>query len=385
MKKSLLIARWVVGLLFIFSGLIKANDPLGLSYKMEEFFEVWSAGGFLPGVMDFLHAYALPLSLLMIAFEIIAGVAVLLGWRMNLFSWLLLLLIIFFSFLTGYALFSGKIKTCGCFGDCIPLTAAQSFVKDLVLLVLILYIFANRKKIVPALSNRISVWILVATTIFSFWGQAHVLKYLPVLDCLPYKVGKNIPENMKIPPGAVPDSSVITFVYKKGAQDIEFTSDNFPSDFDDSLYHFVKRYDKLIRKGNAEPAIRDFSLQSRDGADSTDAILHRPGYTLLYMTLDKGHDLAEFRGANQLGELIQHSLQMGIPVYAVTNNYDKLNALFTTSHWNIPILQCDAVALKTAARSGATIYLLKSGTIVGKWSYLEGGKALKYISGLNRN
>ena len=385
MKKSLLIARWVVGLLFIFSGLIKANDPLGLSYKMEEFFEVWSAGGFLPGVMDFLHAYALPLSLMMIAFEIIAGVAVLLGWKMNLFSWLLLLLIIFFSFLTGYALFSGKIKTCGCFGDCIPLTAAQSFVKDLVLLALILYIFVNRKVIVPALSNRISVWILIVTTIFSFWGQAHVLKYLPVLDCLPFRVGKNIPENMRIPPGAVPDSTVITFVYNKAGKEIEFTSDKFPDDFDDSLYHFVKRYDKLVRKGNAEPAIRDFSLLTKDGADSTEAILNRQGYTLLYLTLDKGDDLAEFRGSNQLGELVQHSLQMGMPVYAVTNNYDKLNALFTTSHWNIPILQCDAVAMKTAARSGATIYLLNSGTIVRKWSYLEGGKALKYISTMNQN
>ena len=383
MKKSLLIARWVVGLLFIFSGLIKANDPLGLSYKMEEFFEVWSAGGFLPGVMDFLHAYALPLSLLMIAFEIIAGVAVILGWKMNLFSWLLLLLIIFFSFLTGYALISGKIKTCGCFGDCIPLTAAQSFMKDLILLALILLIFANRKRIVPLLSNRISIWILIVTAIFSFWGQAHVLKYLPVLDCLPYKVGKNIPENKRIPAGAVPDSSVITFVYKKGGQDIEFTSDKFPDDFDDSLYHFVKRYDKLIRKGNAEPAIRDFSLQTKDGTDSTEAILNRPGYTLLYLTLDKGDDLAEFRGANQMGELIQHTLQKGIPVYAVTNNYDKLNALFTTSNWNIPILKCDAVALKTAARSGASIYLLQSGTIVGKWSYLEARKALTKIQALD--
>src|SRR3990170_6653120 len=134
MKHLLTISRIIVGILFIFSGLIKANDPLGLSYKMQEFFEVWG--------WHALNDYTLAFSVLMIAFEIIAGVAVLVGWQMRLFSWLLLLLIIFFTFLTGYALFSGKIRECGCFGDCIPLTADQSFIKDLILMVFILVIFA---------------------------------------------------------------------------------------------------------------------------------------------------------------------------------------------------------------------------------------------------
>src|SRR5688572_1775777 len=140
------IARVIVGVLFIFSGLIKANDPLGLSYKMQEFFEVWG--------MHWMNDLTLALSILMIAFEIIAGVAVLVGWKMRLFSWLLLLLILFFTFLTGYALFSGKIRECGCFGNCIPLTADQSFIKDLVLLALIGFIFANRGRIKPALNQR---------------------------------------------------------------------------------------------------------------------------------------------------------------------------------------------------------------------------------------
>src|SRR4030095_5135088 len=136
-KNILLVVRWVVGPLFIFSGLIKANDPLGLSYKMQEFFEAWNWYA--------LNELTLPLSLVMNVFEVLAGVAVIIGWRMRLFSWLLLLLIIFFSFLTGYALFSGKIKTCGCFGDCLPLIAAQSFTKDLVLLLLIIILFMSRQ------------------------------------------------------------------------------------------------------------------------------------------------------------------------------------------------------------------------------------------------
>ncbi|HET6995916.1 MAG TPA: MauE/DoxX family redox-associated membrane protein, partial [Chitinophagaceae bacterium] len=125
MKLLVNIVRVLVGLLFIFSGLVKANDPLGLAYKMEEYFQLWD--------LTALNSIALWLSIIMIAFEIIAGFALLLGWQMRLFSWLLLLLIIFFTFLTGYAYFSGKFTNCGCFGDCIPITPKTSFLKDVVL------------------------------------------------------------------------------------------------------------------------------------------------------------------------------------------------------------------------------------------------------------
>jgi DoxX. len=136
MKPAVNIARILVGLLFIFSGLVKANDPLGLSYKMQEFFELW-------GIPQF-NSWTLLMSVLMNAFEIIAGFALLLGWRIKLFSWLLLLLIIFFTFLTGYAYFSGKFRNCGCFGDCLPITPGTSFIKDLILLVLIGFFSGNR-------------------------------------------------------------------------------------------------------------------------------------------------------------------------------------------------------------------------------------------------
>ena len=150
MKKTFLnTARLLVGILFIFCGLIKANDPLGLSYKMQEFFEVWN--------MPALDAYTLGFSIVMIVFEILAGVAVILGWRMRLFAWLLLLLIIFFSFLTGYAVISGKIRECGCFGNCIPLQAMGSFIKDLILLMLIAIFFIYRNEIkIPSFNPEVS-------------------------------------------------------------------------------------------------------------------------------------------------------------------------------------------------------------------------------------
>src|ERR1700712_549182 len=170
MKLLVNISRMIVGLLFIFSGLVKANDPLGLSYKMQEFFEAWNWYS--------LNDYTLVLSLVMNVFEVLAGVAVIIGWRMKLFSWLLLLLIIFFTFLTGYALFSGKIKTCGCFGDCIPLTAQQSFIKDLILLLLILVIFIKKDVITPVFSVTVSSFLIVLTVLFCIASQWYVLKHL---------------------------------------------------------------------------------------------------------------------------------------------------------------------------------------------------------------
>ena len=138
MQNFLKILRWSVGILFIFSGLIKANDPLGLSYKMQEFFDVWG--------VQFLADYTLGFALVMNTLEIVAGIALLIQFPYKQTLWLLLGLIVFFTFLTGYALFSGKIKTCGCFGDCIPLTPKTSFIKDIVLLVSILILLFNLKK-----------------------------------------------------------------------------------------------------------------------------------------------------------------------------------------------------------------------------------------------
>ncbi len=166
----------------------------------------------------------------MIAFEIIAGAALLLGWRMRLFGWLLLLLIIFFTFLTGYAFLSGKFKNCGCFGDCLPITPVTSFLKDVVLLALILFLFGNRKKINPLFPEKITALSMLGVSLLSFAIQWYVLTYLPVIDCLPFKQGNNITEKMNIPKGARPDSFAIRFVYEKGGKEFEFSPAELPTD-----------------------------------------------------------------------------------------------------------------------------------------------------------
>ena len=374
MKKTILnTVRLLVGILFIFSGLIKANDPLGLSYKMQEFFEVWN--------MPALDSYSLALSIMMIAFEILAGVAVILGWRMRLFAWLLLLLIIFFSFLTAYAVLSGKIRECGCFGNCIPLQAMGSFIKDLILLLLISLIFIYRNEIQSGISKNNSLLILSLTMVFSFSIQWYALRYLPLVDCLPFKKGANIPEKMIPHAGAIPDSTVINFVYEKNHKTMEFTADQLPADLDSS-YTFIKRYDKLIRKGNAEPEIKDFSLTTESGIDRTLKILNQPGYQL--MLISRNFPQKNPRWNKSFTLLYTLAKSKNIPVFLVTsnrteaNNYLNENALDNV----IPVLGCDATAVKTAARADPTLYLLKKGTILNKWSYASFELAIPQLAEL---
>lgn len=364
------ISRIIVGILFIFSGLIKANDPLGLSYKMQEFFEVWG--------MHWMNDFTLALSLIMIAFEIVAGVAVLVGWKMRLFSWLLLLLIIFFTFLTGYALFSGEIRECGCFGDCIPLTADQSFLKDLVLLALIGLIFLNRNKIKPALNTRNCILILFFSTVFSVAFMWHVLVHLPIMDCLPYKVNNNIPEKMQIPAGAIPDSTVISFVYNKNGKEVEFTASEFPEDFDDSIYKFVKRYDKVVRQGNAVPAIKDFSLTTFYGNDTTQALLQQDREQLYIFLKD---DYAAGNWTEELEAIMKIAGQKNIDGFLVTSlPMETLRENPPQAFTLLTPLQCDVVAIKTAARTNPMLMRVKGGTIIEKWSYADFDRAFVKIS-----
>ncbi len=380
MKLFINFSRILVGILFIFSGLVKANDPLGLGYKMQEFFEVWnddlSKGSFflnntLINIFDFLHEHSLALSVIMIAFEIIAGAALLLGWRMKLFSWLLLLLIVFFTFLTGYAFLSGKFKNCGCFGDCLPITPGTSFLKDLVLLLLIGVLFWQRKKIKPIFSERVGLLSLLGVALLSFAIQWYALTYLPFVDCLPFKKGNNISEKMQIPPGARPDSFAIRFVYQKGGKDFEFSPAELPADL--PSYTFVKRTDKLIRKGNAEPAIKGFALSGSSDEDSTSIVLTQPYAILLFC---ENFSIPASKWRDSFAKIYQQAKTKNIPSYLVTTQpRDAASALAGTSFEGIPVFKCDFTAIRTAARTNPCLFLLKEGTIVNKWSYKKMSEA----------
>lgn len=368
MKILLSIIRLVVGVLFIFSGLIKANDPMGLSYKMQEFFEVWG--------MHFLNDYTLAFALIMNAFEIVAGVAILIGWRIRLVSWLLLLLIIFFTFLTGYALFSGKIKTCGCFGDCIPLSPKQSFIKDLVLLVLILVIFIKKDVIQPLFRGFGGNFLIALSVLFCIVSQWYVIKHLPVIDCLAYKKGNNLIEKMKMPEGAVADSFAIKFVYKKDGKQVEFDAEHFPDDFNDSTYEYVDRVQELIRPASATAAITDFILYGDTGEDTTVAILSQPGYYV--MLLSKDANQAEEGWNKNAAEVSKVCGQKQIPFFIVTATTEAAQKQLPATQ-NIHYLKCDATVIKTAGRVNPTYFVMKGADVVGKFANADFDKAIAQL------
>jgi len=370
MKVFVTVARIFTGLLFIFSGLVKAIDPKGLAFKMQEFFEAWSGSGFMPGLMKTFDEYALTFSIIMITLEVIVGVALLIGWKKKITIAVLLLLMIFFTFLTSYVLFTGKIRACGCFGDCIPLTPVQTFTKDIVLLLLAVFLLLNTKYISPIAKPFFSFLYVLAATILVLFLQWYVLRNLPLADCLPYKKGNNIVELRKMPANAIPDKYDFVFIYKKDGVQKEYKADATP----DSSWEFVDRKQTLIQKGsNNIPVISDFSLTTENGNDSTDAILNIAGeYYLLYI-----QDLETYP-KNWDGdiELIKKLINQKKEFYIVTSQIVKVKNRFKDllSKANIDIasikfLSCDATVMKTVARVNPTLYLMNGPVVKDKLSW----------------
>ena len=364
MKYIIAIIRWLVGLLFIFSGLVKANDPLGLSYKMQEFFEAWH--------WIFFNSLSLYMAFAMNILEVLAGVAIIIGWKAKFFSRLLLMLIVFFTFLTSYVLFSGKIKACGCFGDCIPLTPMQTFTKDVILLLLIVLLVFTTKYVRPLFSSAASLSVLIALVCLVALMQWYVLRHLPFVDCLPYKVGNNLIEEIKTPDNAVPDVYTYTFEYEKDGKKIEFSEDNLPDDLDSS-YVFIDRKAKLLKKGNGlTAAITDFTLQTANGTDTTQAILQTQGKYILVFA-------RSFANVNRWEEMFhkinQDAATHHIPLFIVTSDIAGGKRLFQ----NVTLLQCDATVMKTAARVNPTYILMQGPTIIRKISFADAQEILTFL------
>ncbi len=371
MKTTVTIARILVGALFIFSGLVKAIDPLGLAYKMQEFFEVWAADGYFTKLMHWLNNYALGFSIFMITLEVVLGVALLIGWQKKLSSWLLFLLTLFFTFLTAFVLFSGKIRACGCFGDCIPLTPVQTFTKDIIITLLIIVIIIGQKHIQPLFKKMTGSIIVLLWLIAVLWLQFYVLKHLPLKDCLPYKPGNNIIELRKMPKDAVQDKFSYNFVYEKAGQKKFFDVAALP----DSSWTFVERKQILIAKGkNNVPIINDFTLTTPTGTDTTDDILNQQNeYYLLFVKEVPAANNREW--VKKFNKLYSAKKAAGIPVFAVTSaSVKEIQALLKD---DIMIFTCDGTTIKTAARVNPTLFLMKGPVIQNKWAGADFEKAMK--------
>jgi len=195
------------------------------------------------------------------------------------------------------------------------------------------------------------------------------------VDCLPFKKANSIPEKMKPPPGSVQDSFAIRFIYEKGGKQFEFSPTDLPADL--NAYTFKDRTDKLIRKGNADPPIKGFSLKTESGDDSTIAILSQPRCLLLFC---ENFSTPVTAWQKDFAELLKVASLNGVPAYIVTASINEAAiALQKTSFSVLPVFECDFTAIRTAARTNPCLYLLKQGTVVNKWSYKKISHAKDYL------
>lgn len=367
MKAVVTTARILTGLLFIFSGLVKAIDPRGLAYKMEEFFEAWANSGFMKGVMESLGHFSLSFSIIMITLEVVVGVALLIGWQRKLTTFILLLLMLFFTFLTSYVLFSGKIRACGCFGDCIPLTPIQTFTKDIILLVLALLLLFKNKLITPIAKPFFSSLYILGATVLAIMLQFHVMKHLPLVDCLPYKKGNDILKLRQMPANAVMDVKDFVFVYEKNGEKKDFKVSALP----DSTWKFVERKEILIKKGsNNVPLINDFSLTSSEGNDVTDSILGNPAEYYLVFIKETPDETGSWM--ESLKKITANATAQSKKVYVITSQRNAIEELLAKNNIKSDgVVTADATAIKTAARTNPALYKMNGPVVQQKWGWAD--------------
>ncbi|HEY8782612.1 MAG TPA: BT_3928 family protein [Mucilaginibacter sp.] len=357
--------RIFVGLLFIFSGLIKINDPLGFSYKLQEYFEVFH--------ITFLNAFALIIAIILCALEIILGFALLIGVRAVKVAWGLLLLIIFFAFLTFYSAYFQVVQTCGCFGDAIPLTPWQSFSKDLILLLLILVLFFNRRKIQPLLTAKTGDKLLLISAVIAVGLGLYTYNFLPVIDFLPYKVGANVLDEMKTPPGAKPDEYELTYHLKNkktGATKVMNNTDYLSSNiWKDNNWAVVGQPESRLIKRGFTPKIRDLSISDAQGNDYTKELLSNPFNNVIIVAYDLRNTNED--AIDRLNALaINLSQNFNTRTVLLTSNSAQFAQAFSKQHHLVfEIFYADEVPLKTMIRANPGVFLLKNGTVVNKWHY----------------
>ena len=353
MKILIYISRIVIGIVFIFSGIVKAIDPLGSAYKFHDYFQAFH--------IDFLKFISLPLSILLFTAEFIAGFSVLTGLRQKTGIWGVLILMLIFTPLTFILALTNPVTDCGCFGDAIHLTNWQTFWKNIILLLFVIILFINRKSIHSNL-RIMTEWIIISGAIviivlFSLFN----LRYLPVIDFLPYKIGVNIPENMIIPEGAPADEYYTTFIYEKNGVKQEFTLDNYPAN--DTTWRFVDQKSRLVKKGY-HPPIHDFMITTLNNVDITQRILSDTGYTVLMISRKiEEADSVNLQKGFELGYYLNRT---STSFYILTSSgSDEVNKFDNA----LQFCHMDDTTLKTMMRANPGYLLIKNGTIVGKWSW----------------
>ena len=357
MKWVVNICRFIVALTFIFSGYVKAIDPLGTQYKIEDYLEVVSLAQYVPSFL------ALAASVLLSALEFCLGIFLLFAIHRRTTSKVTLVFMVLMTLVTLWLWIADPISDCGCFGDAIVLTNGQTLLKNIILL-LCAIIIARRPLLMMRFISRSNQWIVInftilfilATSIWSLWT-------LPQFDFRPYHVGANIKQGMEIPEGAEQPEFETTFIMEKNGERREFSLADYP----DSTWTFVEQKSVMLRQGYVPP-IHDFSIQNAEGDDITDSVLTRQGYTFLLISPQL--QFASDTNFGDIDQIYEYAREHDYPFLCLTASPEQsIDRWRDITGAEYEFCVTDETTLKTVIRSNPGLLLLKDGTIIRKWSH----------------
>lgn len=351
------VCRFLLAVTFIFSGFVKAVDPLGFQYKIQDYLEAFGMASSLPSFFPLLLAVVLS------ALEFSVGIFFFFGIRKNTATILALLLMLVMTPLTLYLAIANPVSDCGCFGDAWVLTNWETFGKNVVLLIAALSVFRWKALIFRFISAKMEWLVSLYTILFVFALSFYCLVHLPILDFRPYKIGHNILQGMTIPEGAKPSVYESIFTLEKNGQKKDFSLENYP----DSTWKFVQAHTVLKEKGYESP-IHDFSItEQATGEDITEDVLTDMNYIFLLIA----HRIEEADDSNidLINEVYDYSIEHGYRFYCLTSSPDEqIEQWRDKTGAEYPFCLMDDITLKTIIRSNPGLMLIKNGTILNKWS-----------------
>jgi len=358
LRVSLISSQLILGIIFIFSGFVKAVDPMGSMIKIIDYFIAFHLESLIP--ISLLGAFILSV------YEFPLGVSILFGAKGKLMSWLLLIIMIPFTLLTLYLAIKNPVSDCGCFGDALILSNWETFFKNVIIMFFVVFLMMNKNKIEPLLKGWIGGWGIVGTSlIFILALSIYCKAYLPILDFRPYKIGNDIQQLMIIPDDKEGDvyETILLYKNKSTNQIKEFDIDNIPMD---DQWEWIETKNKLIKKGYTPP-IHDFKLTDSLGNDLTNDFLNQEGYKLLIV-----HDKlsrANIKGQKKLNDLVNHLVEANeVNIWAVTSSHvSEIEVFRSTNEVPYHMIHADLVTLETIIRSNPGVVLFKDNVILKKW------------------
>ena len=362
MKQKLLVtARWIVGIVFTFSGFVKGIDPIGFQYKLNDYFEALN--------IQVLYFLSFPGAFLLPFAEFAIGITLLTGILIRLSTKMVFIFMLFFTPLTFYIALKNPVTDCGCFGDALVISNWQTFYKNTVLIILAVLLLINRKNLQFIATEKyrkfVFSFLMLCYLSVVYWSYNHE----PIFDFRPYKVGVNIQDGMKTPAGSPTDvyQNIYHYRNRKSNEIKQFNNSDFP--WQDTInWKFESMDPPLLLKKGYQPPIHDFSIQTIDHENVTDIYLQDSLFTFLVIAYDL--EKSSYKKQKELNLLAEWAKLKGYHFVGLTSTTGAVLAKYKQEQ--LPaydIRFTDQITLKTIIRSNPGLILLRKGTIIGKWHY----------------